>query len=90
MASRIIDMQVQLRPPGDPYSEYFLSKGFYKGITFLAIWPITGVLFGKINIERVKQHILGIICRSKSVCKAVILANDRDNGCLFRVGVNPS
>jgi len=77
MSSEIIDVHVHFGAPRDEQSGCFWSKEFEKGVAFFAMRLVTNSLFGKINIQRIKKHLLGVICGSKYVPKSVLLAMDR-------------
>jgi len=75
MSDPVIDFH--FGAPEDPQSGCYWSKEFEKGIAFLAMRLVTGSLFGKINIERVRNHILGVTNGSKYVHYVVLLAMDQ-------------
>lgn len=77
MSDPIIDVHVHFGAPEDPQSGCYWSKEFEQGIAFLAMRLVTGSLFKKINIDRVKKQILEVTDGSKYVQKVVLLAMDQ-------------
>lgn len=77
MGNEIIDIHVHFGAPEDPDSGCYWSEEFEKGIAFFAMRLITNNLFGKVTIQRVKKHLLGVINASKKVDKTVLLALDQ-------------
>jgi predicted TIM-barrel fold metal-dependent hydrolase len=86
MSNEIIDVHVHFGAPEDSDSGCYWSEEFEKGVAFLAMRIVTNNLFGKVTIQRVKKHLLGIINGSENVKKTVLLALDQvydDNGTLL-------
>lgn len=77
MERDIIDVHLHFGAPYDSESGCYWSEEFEKGIAFFAMRLITHSLFGKIDIQRVKKHMLGVIKESKYVGKSVLLALDQ-------------
>jgi len=77
MNGEIIDIHVHFGAPRDEESGCYWSEEFEKGVAFFAMRLVTNSLFGKINIQRVKKHMLGVINGSKFVHKSVLLAMDQ-------------
>ena len=82
MNDEIIDIHVHFGAPKDEDSGCYWSPAFEKGIAYFAMRLVTNNLFGKITIQRVKKHMLGVINGSKYVNKTVLLAMDQvyENG----------
>lgn len=76
MDKEVIDMHVHFGAPEDTDSGCYWSEEFERGIAFLAMRLVTHNLFGKITIQRIRKHILGVIDSSKKVGKTVLLALD--------------
>jgi len=77
MNDEIIDIHVHFGAPKDEDSGCYWSPAFEKGIAYFAMRLVTNNLFGKITIQRVKKHMLGVINGSKYVNKTVLLAMDQ-------------
>ncbi len=72
----IIDMHVHFGAPDDPDSGCYWSSEFEKTAAYLAILMITGSLFRKMDINRVRNHLLEKIHTSEYIKQAVFLAMD--------------
>lgn len=77
MESEIIDVHIHFGAPKDEKSGCYWSEEFTKTAAYYAMLLLTKSLFKKINIRRVKKHILGAINGSKFVNKSVLLAMDQ-------------
>lgn len=77
MIKEIIDIHVHFGAPKDDQSGCFWSKEFEEQPAYYALLLLTKSLFKKVNIHRVKKHILGVINGSKYVNKCVLLAMDQ-------------
>jgi len=87
MNGEIIDIHVHFGAAEDPESGCYWSKEFEEGIAFFGFRLVTNNLFGKIDFQRAKKHMLGVINGSKCVHKTVLLALDQvydDTGNLNR------
>jgi len=86
MNNKIIDVHIHYGSPQDPESGCYWSDEFKKGVTFLAFRLIVYGLFRKISPERIKEHMLKVITKSKDVDKCVLLAMDQvydENGKVY-------
>jgi predicted TIM-barrel fold metal-dependent hydrolase len=77
MSPEIIDVHIHFGAPEDAESGCYWSEEFEKGVAFLAMRLVTNSLFKKVTLERVKEHLLGVINGSKVVSKGVVLAMDQ-------------
>lgn len=77
MNKKIIDIHVHFGAPKDEQSGCFWSEEFTKQAAYLAMLLITKSLFKKVNIQRIRKHLLGVINKSKYVNKSVLLAFDQ-------------
>jgi hypothetical protein len=77
MNSDVIDMHVHFGAPKDEESGCYWSKEFEQTLAYLAMLLLTKSLFKKIDISRVKKHLLGTINGAKYVAKCVLLAMDQ-------------
>lgn len=80
-------MHVHFGAPSDPDSGCYWSKEFEKTAAYLAMQMVTRSLFQKMDIGRIKSHLLKQIHSSQYVNKAVFLALDEVydlNGLLHR------
>jgi predicted TIM-barrel fold metal-dependent hydrolase len=77
MSEEVIDIHVHFGAPEDADSGCYWSEEFEKGIAFFALRLVTNNLFGKVTIQRVKKHLLGVINGSEKVDKTVLLALDQ-------------
>ncbi len=87
MSGEIIDVHVHFGAPKDEDSGCYWSEEFEKGIAFFAMRLVTNSLFGKMTVQRIKKHMLGVINGSKHVNKTVLLALDQvydENGNVCR------
>lgn len=76
MNPEIIDMHIHFGAPKDEASGCYWSKEFEKTAAYYAMLLMTKSLCKKVDIERVKKHLLGKINGSKYVQKGVLLAMD--------------
>jgi predicted TIM-barrel fold metal-dependent hydrolase len=76
MGREIIDVHIHFGAPKDQESGCYWSEEFENGIAFFAMRLVTNNLFGKLNIQRVKNHLLGVINGSRYVNRSVVLALD--------------
>lgn len=87
MGQEIIDVHIHFGAPKDEESGCYWSEEFENGIAFFAMRLVTNSLFGKLNIQRVKNHLLGVINGSKYVNRSVLLALDEvydENGNVYK------
>jgi len=87
MAEKIIDVHLHFGAPEDKQSGCYWSEEFEKGVAFFAMRLVTNSVFKKPTIQRVKDHILGVVNRSKYVDRSVLLALDQvydENGNVLR------
>jgi predicted TIM-barrel fold metal-dependent hydrolase len=80
MNGDVIDIHVHFGAPEDAESGCYWSEKFEKGVAFFAMRLVTNSLFGKITIQRIQKHIIGVINGSKYVDKTVLLAMDQVYG----------
>ncbi len=73
----IIDMHIHFGAPKDAASGCYWSKEFEKTAAYFAMLLMTKSLFKKVDIDRVKNHLLSMINGSKLVQKGVFLAMDQ-------------
>ena len=85
MGDEVIDIHVHFGSSEDPESGCYWSKDFEEGFAFLGFRLVTNNLFGKIDFQRAKKHVLGVINGSKNVQKTVLLALDQ----VYDEGGNP-
>jgi predicted TIM-barrel fold metal-dependent hydrolase len=69
-------MHIHFGAPKDEESGCYWSKDFEKTAAYYAMLLMTKSFCRKVNIERVKKHLLGKINSSKNVQKSVLLAMD--------------
>jgi predicted TIM-barrel fold metal-dependent hydrolase len=77
MNNEIIDIHIHFGAPKDEQSGCFWSEEFTRTPAYYAMLLLTKSLFKKVNIQRVKKHMLGVINGSKYVKKSVLLAMDQ-------------
>lgn len=77
MNADIIDMHIHFGAPKDAASGCYWSKKFEKTAAYFAMLLMTKSLFKKVDIDRVKNHLLSMINGSKLVQKGVFLAMDQ-------------
>ena len=77
MNKEVIDVHIHYGTPQDAESGCYWSEEFEKGVAFFAFRLIVYGLFKKINPERIKEHLLKVITKSKHVDKSVFLALDQ-------------
>ena len=77
MSNEIIDVHIHFGSPKDEESGCYWSEEFTKTAAYYAMLLITRSLFKKVDINRVKKHMLGVIKDSKFVNKSVLLAMDQ-------------
>jgi len=77
MNHEVIDIHVHFGAPKDEESGCFWSEEFTKTPAYYAMLLITKSLFKKVDIQRVKNHMLGVINGSKFINKCVLLAMDQ-------------
>ena len=77
MDSEVIDMHIHFGAPKDEESGCYWSKEFEKTAAYYAMLLMTKSLFKKVDIQRVKNHLLNKINGSKYVQKGVFLAMDQ-------------
>ena len=77
MNSPVIDIHVHFGAPKDEEGGCFWSREFTQTAAYLAMLLLTKSLFKKIDIQRVKKHMLGVINGSRFVSKCVLLAMDQ-------------
>ncbi|MCK4645131.1 MAG: amidohydrolase family protein [Candidatus Aminicenantes bacterium] len=77
MNDEIIDVHIHFGAPKDEESGCFWSEEFTKQPAYFALLLITHSLFKKVNIKRVRKHILKVINKSKYTDKSVLLALDQ-------------
>ena len=73
----IIDIHVHFGAPKDEESGCFWSKEFTQTAAYYAMLLMAKSLFKKINIERIRKHLLSAINGSEYVNKSVLLAMDQ-------------
>ena len=73
----IIDVHVHFGAPKDEDSGCYWSREFEEGLAFFAMRLVTNNLFGKIDIQRIRKHMLGVINSAKHVQRCVLLAMDQ-------------
>lgn len=87
MNNEIIDIHVHFGAPKDEESGCYWSDKFTKQPAYFAMLLLTKSLFKKVDINRVKEHLLTQINDSKLVDKFVLLALDEvydENGTFVR------
>lgn len=77
MNPEIIDIHIHFGAPKDEQSGCYWSKEFERTAAYYAMLLLTKSLFKKINIQTIKEHLLGVINGSKFVQKSVLLALDQ-------------
>jgi len=77
MGDEVIDIHVHFGAGEDPERGCYWSKDFEEGFAFLGFRLVTNNLFGKIDFQRAKKHVLRVINGSKNVQKTVLLALDQ-------------
>ncbi len=77
MSNDIIDVHIHFGAPKDEESGCFWSEEFTKSVAYFAMLLITNSLFKKVNIKRVRKHLLKVINKSKHTNKSVVLAFDQ-------------
>jgi len=77
MDNKIIDIHVHFGAPKDEQSGCYWSKKFESTLAYLAMLLMTKSLLKKIDIKRIKKHLLGKINGSKNVHQTVLLALDQ-------------
>ena len=77
MDKEIIDVHIHFGAPKDDQSGCYWSEEFTKTAAYYAMLLLTRTLFEKVDIERIKTHLLGAINGSKYVNKSVLLAMDQ-------------
>ncbi|MFH1943934.1 MAG: amidohydrolase family protein [bacterium] len=76
MNGSVIDVHIHFGAPKDEESGCYWSDEFMETAAYLAMLLITKSLFKKVNIERVRKHLLGAINGSEYVDQSVVLAMD--------------
>ena len=76
MSNETIDVHIHFGAPKDEESGCFWSEEFTKSVAYFAMLLITNSLFKKVNIKRVRKHLLKVINKSKYTDKSVVLAFD--------------
>jgi predicted TIM-barrel fold metal-dependent hydrolase len=76
MNSGIIDMHIHFGAPADQNSGCYWSTEFEKTAAYFAMLFLTRSLLKKVNLSRVKNHLLDTIRSSKYINQAVLLALD--------------
>lgn len=77
MSKEVIDIHIHFAAPEDGESGCYWSSEFEKGVAFFAMRLVTNNLFGKMSIQRIKKHLVGVINSSEFVHKSVLLAMDQ-------------
>jgi predicted TIM-barrel fold metal-dependent hydrolase len=77
MNHEIIDVHIHFGAPDDGHSGCYWSEEFTETVAYYAMLLLTKSLFKKVNIQRVKKHLLKAINGSKYVHKSVLLAMDQ-------------
>lgn len=77
VSNEIIDIHIHFGAPKDEESGCFWSEEFTRTAAYYAMLLLTKSLFKKINIERVRKHLLSAINGSEYVNKSVLLAMDQ-------------
>ena len=76
MSSEIIDMHIHFGAPADAASGCYWSAEFEKTAAYYAMLFLTRSLFKKVDLSRVKSHLLETIRTARYINKAVLLALD--------------
>ena len=76
MSQPTIDMHIHFGAPPDEESGCYWSKDFEQTAAYYAMLLLTKSLFKKVDIHRVKKHLIKVINTSKQVDKSVLLALD--------------
>lgn len=76
MSSEIIDMHIHWGAPADSASGCYWSTEFEKTAAYYAMLLLTGSLSKKVDLNRVKSHLLETIHSARYIDKAVLLALD--------------
>jgi len=76
MNNEVIDIHIHFGAPPDEQSGCFWSREFTKTPAYYAMLLLTKSLFKKIDINRIKKHIIGAINKAKYIDKGVLLAMD--------------
>jgi predicted TIM-barrel fold metal-dependent hydrolase len=74
--SEVIDIHLHFGAPEGEGSPCYWSTEFTHSMAYLAMLVVTGSLFKKVNIHRIKEKLLKVINSSQKVDKVVLLAMD--------------
>ena len=77
MNSGIIDIHIHFGAPKDEQSGCYWSEEFTETAAYYAMLLLTKSRFKRVNIRRVRKHMLRTINRSKYVHRSVLLAMDQ-------------
>jgi len=77
MNNETIDVHIHFGAPKDEESGCFWSEEFTKSAAYFAMLLITNSLFKKVDIHKVRKHLLKVINKSKYIDKSVVLAFDK-------------
>jgi predicted TIM-barrel fold metal-dependent hydrolase len=77
MADDVIDAHIHFGAPRDEESGCFWSEKFTRTAAFFAMKLITGSLFRKMDIHKIKKHMFQVVEKSDFVKRSVFLAMDQ-------------